>query len=446
MICNFLQLSAYIDNELNPSEHETLTLHLSQCVDCQQKLSSYQQNRFWLKEAYQQWLHKSRGSLNPMDLRPNILARLHEGMVSDLQLSLYLDREVTWVEQQQIETHLNACSLCASAYHSLEKARDWFRSGKPMISVSTRDLSESVLSKIETVPHTSTLTHLSSAHLGDKLSAYLDKDLPEALQVAFDQHCATCVYCAQQVKQMQSAMKLLKSAHESTQNWVPEDEPTYPKFMALPQQLRTPSLFTKRTFWAQAAMVLVLGILVWKAPWWNFSEHDLKFGQKHSPNTSSKSGTDSLWIERMGWFQKNLEMALASFPKASEVSNRVAIEESLKKIEDCLEQSEKQVAQNKMTHNPFEGDLCLVKAILLELKLKTYGGFLEPSVLAQKLNEIKQLYLRVAQALERPFSLTHFRLPSDFSFRNLAQRYDQTSVLLEAIKKILLQLQEEFHQ
>ena len=196
-------------------------------------------------------------------------------------------------------------------------------------------------------------------------------------------------------------------------------------------------------------MVLFVGVLFWKAPWWQEAESssDSNLSQNQSNSTTDLTPLrDQQLTERIAMFKKNLEMALASFPKEVEVSSRPALSEALKKVENCLQQNQNLVTQTKISYSPYDGDIYLTKAILLELCFKTERSFLSPQEFLQKRNEIKTFYFLAIKAFERPFALTHFRLPPYILLRNLEPHYDQTETVLEDLKKIFLQLEEELHQ
>ena len=107
------ELSAYLDNELAPAEHQRIEAHLHACNECSEMLSAFQENRQRVANIVQQV---------PSTLKDTVMAKIHT-QIQD-ELSAYLDNELAPAEHQRIEAHLHACSECSDILAAFRENRE----------------------------------------------------------------------------------------------------------------------------------------------------------------------------------------------------------------------------------------------------------------------------------------------------------------------------------
>ena len=96
------ELSAYLDNELAPTEHQRIETHLRSCDECSDILTAFQENRQKVADIVQPV---------PSTLKDTVMAKIHT-QIQD-ELSAYLDNELAHAEHQRIEAHLHVCRECS---------------------------------------------------------------------------------------------------------------------------------------------------------------------------------------------------------------------------------------------------------------------------------------------------------------------------------------------
>ena len=111
------ELSAYLDNELAPAEHQRIAAHLHSCSACSEMLSALQQNRQMVADLS----HPA-----PSTLKDAVMAEIHTQFQDEL--SAYLDNELAPAEHQRIEAHLHACNECTEMLSALRENRERIKS------------------------------------------------------------------------------------------------------------------------------------------------------------------------------------------------------------------------------------------------------------------------------------------------------------------------------
>ena len=128
------ELSAYLDNELAPAEHQRIEAHLHACSECSEMLSAFQQNR----QRVADFSHPA-----PSTLKDAVMAKIHTQFQDEL--SAYLDNELAPAEHQRVEAHLHACSECTGILSALRENRERIKSLEHPAPASIHD---TVMAKI----------------------------------------------------------------------------------------------------------------------------------------------------------------------------------------------------------------------------------------------------------------------------------------------------------
>ena len=164
------ELSAYLDNELSPSRHEQVEIHLRSCSECSEMLSAFQKNRQMITDS----AHPV-----PSTLKDTVMAKIHTEFQNEL--SAYLDNELASTMRERVEAHLHACDECSEMLSAFQENRQMVASIAHPVPTT---LKETVMAKIHT-------------EFQDELSAYLDNELAPAMRERVEAHLHACDECSE---------------------------------------------------------------------------------------------------------------------------------------------------------------------------------------------------------------------------------------------------------
>lgn len=105
-------------------------------------------------------------------------------------LSAYLDGELQSGELDLVVDHLGGCQACIAEFHELKEMRAWLRT-LPELAVPDRVV--------------------RSVHYGPELSAFLDGELGSVEQREVTDHLAGCVYCREELQELDAARVAIRS-------------------------------------------------------------------------------------------------------------------------------------------------------------------------------------------------------------------------------------------
>ena len=106
-------LSAYLDNELEPTIRQQVEAHLHSCNECSDMLSAFQENRQMVANI----AHPA-----PSTLKDAVMAKIHTQFQDEL--SAYLDNALEPAKHQRIEAHLHACNECSDMLSVFQENRE----------------------------------------------------------------------------------------------------------------------------------------------------------------------------------------------------------------------------------------------------------------------------------------------------------------------------------
>lgn len=241
-------ISVYFDNELSEEESEMLISHLDKCPLCTQELENIRNLSGLIKNSV------NTIEFEDIDIASTVINRLYkENLISCdevlNEMSCYLDGEVDLKLHYLIEDHLNNCSACKSEFDMLEKLSN---SIKLSFEIDNDiDLCSKIIPKFDNIE--------LCREISEKLSEYLDKELPREDAVKVSEHLLACKYCRRDYDNLKEISLIVKNYLKKS-SYSPEILNLYStdEIMA-----RLDKSERRRVFLTSVAAVFLMAILSW---------------------------------------------------------------------------------------------------------------------------------------------------------------------------------------
>jgi anti-sigma factor RsiW len=183
-------LSSFFDNELNEDDCETVVNHLNTCSSCSKELENIKELSRLLKE------YAAKTPCYNDSIAQNVVNRInnHKNLTCNEvleELSAYFDGEVNLKLHYLIKEHIESCPECNRELTNL------------------KNLSKRVKAVLNEEKH------VINAHIcwriSEKLSPFLDKELPKNELSEISEHLLACQCCRNNYAELKQTQQIIKS-------------------------------------------------------------------------------------------------------------------------------------------------------------------------------------------------------------------------------------------
>jgi predicted anti-sigma-YlaC factor YlaD len=194
-----IELSAYLDGELEKEFHQEVQAHLGNCEPCSDELTTLKSLTTLLTENI----------LGPEASMPDIWAGIEGSLpsVCDVMredLSAYLDSELTPPAQEGVNKHLKECNDCLSDFKALNAANQFLVKGLELPASIKVDLWPAVKARLNE----------DCALIKSELSSYVDQEVPTLRHRGITTHLMECQDCRLEFNQISSVGDIIRDVYK----------------------------------------------------------------------------------------------------------------------------------------------------------------------------------------------------------------------------------------
>lgn len=194
-----VELSAFIDGQLEPKLQAEVQSHLNECPNCAEELATL--------KALTKFL-SSEMAADKVEM-PDLWQSIQEQMPSVCELmqedmSAYLDGELTAPAQEGVNKHLKECQTCLDVFKRLNAAN--------RLVAKALELPASV--KVDLWPAVKARLNEDCALIRSELSAYIDQEVATLRHRSITNHLIDCQDCRLQFTQLSSVGDIIRDQYK----------------------------------------------------------------------------------------------------------------------------------------------------------------------------------------------------------------------------------------
>lgn len=245
-----LELSSYIDGELDDTTQFSVRKHLEDCGLCQTAHEQLRSVNGLLSQVHS----------NIVENAPEIWASLEAkmpGVCECIQddLSAYLDGELLPSSKEGVSTHMESCTVCLEKFNELSKVNGVLAKGMELPADFQLDLWSNIKSRLDD----------DCVLIREELSAFVDKEVTILRHRAITSHLTECSECCNVFSGLAETGDFLRSAYQPE---IPDDFDLWPAIEAkmnsnvipmVAREKKPVSLAARRLY--IAAAVVIFGVL-----------------------------------------------------------------------------------------------------------------------------------------------------------------------------------------
>ncbi|HEY9787669.1 MAG TPA: zf-HC2 domain-containing protein [Candidatus Obscuribacterales bacterium] len=245
-----LELSAFIDGQLDKQLKSEIDSHLDECNECKLELETLKELCKLLAEDM------SEKNMDIPDLWESIKSEMPsvcEVMREDL--SAYLDGELPAPAQEGVNKHLNECADCLASFKLLNATNQVLSKGLELPQDFKVDLWPAVKSRLNE----------DCALIHTELSPYIDQEVATLRHRAITTHLVDCQGCRDEFNSLSAVGETIREHYKPD---LPEDFDLWPKIKSqlqvvpfTPRSKPRAKPQMRRAYWMSAAAAVVIGVI-----------------------------------------------------------------------------------------------------------------------------------------------------------------------------------------
>jgi anti-sigma factor RsiW len=236
-----VELSAYVDNELDEDTHARVGEHLRTCGSCAQEHDSIK------KLSRVLGLGQAAVAEKAPDLWSLVAGKLPSVCQSiEDDLSAYLDGELLAPAKEGVSLHLEKCPSCLEKFHQLSKVTVLLSKGLELPASVEVDLWANIKTQLND----------DCLLIKNDISAFIDKEVATLRHRTVTHHLIECHDCTNEFEGLSKVGDAVRTHYQPE---ISEDFDLWPQIKArmnvLPFEPRKPQVSTRRLYMVAAAVI-----------------------------------------------------------------------------------------------------------------------------------------------------------------------------------------------